>query len=80
MNKNRNRVAVAFGLALRDIRRNANISQEALARIAKMDKSYPSLLERGLRTPTLGVFMDLATSCEVDPHALLNVFLEKLRP
>lgn len=78
MNNNRNQIAVAFGQALRQVRRKAGISQEAMAKAAKMDRTYPSLLERGLRTPTLGVFMDLAPVCQVTPQILLRVFIEKL--
>lgn len=45
--------ARAFGTALRDLRTARGLTQEALADAAGLDRTYPSLLERGLRTPTI---------------------------
>jgi transcriptional regulator with XRE-family HTH domain len=36
------------------------MSQEDLAAEAEFDRTYPSLLERGLRTPTLAVVFAIA--------------------
>jgi len=36
------------------------MSQEDLASEAKFDRTYPSLLERGRRTPTLTVIINIA--------------------
>jgi len=36
------------------------MSQEDLAGDAELDRTYPSLLERGLRTPTLTVIFAIA--------------------
>jgi transcriptional regulator with XRE-family HTH domain len=43
----------AFGEVLRDCRTKAGISQENLAFKVDLDRTYISLLERGLRQPTL---------------------------
>jgi transcriptional regulator with XRE-family HTH domain len=48
------RVAKAFGAVLKSTRTNAGISQEKLAELANIDRTYPSMLERGIRQPTLG--------------------------
>jgi transcriptional regulator with XRE-family HTH domain len=56
----RNIVAKAFGRVLREARRYRELSQEDLAADAELDRTYPSLLERGLRTPTLTVLFVLA--------------------
>lgn len=40
-------VLVAFGQAVREMRAERRISQEALADLAKVDRSYMSSIERG---------------------------------
>jgi ribosome-binding protein aMBF1 (putative translation factor) len=47
-------VACAFGLALRKARQEMGLSQERLSEKVGLDSTYPSLLERGLRAPSLG--------------------------
>jgi transcriptional regulator with XRE-family HTH domain len=71
MRLNRSRVALAFGEALRCERRRRGMSQEELAEACDMDRSYPSLLERGQRTPTLTVLLDLAAALKVPPERLV---------
>lgn len=50
----------AFGLALRNIRTAKGLSQEGLANEAGVDRSYVSLLERGIKSPTLRMVVRLA--------------------
>lgn len=78
MNKNRRAIALAFGAAMKDMRRELGLSQEKLAQRAKFDRTFPSLMERGLRCATLDTFMSVAESCEVPPARLFARFLEKL--
>lgn len=49
------RMATTLGLFMRNERLKACISQEELAEAIGIDRTYPSLLERGLRSPTLDV-------------------------
>jgi transcriptional regulator with XRE-family HTH domain len=51
--RRRREIAHAFGRTLRELRAERGLSQARLARLAGMDGTYPSLMERGLRTPTL---------------------------
>jgi transcriptional regulator with XRE-family HTH domain len=74
----RQKVAIAFGRVLREARRQKGLSQEALAGEADFDRTYPSLLERGLRTPTLTVIFQLAEVLEVSPASLITKTLEEL--
>ncbi len=53
-------VAVAFGGVLRAARLKHGLSQEKLAALCDFDRTYPSLLERGLRAPTLAMVFRLA--------------------
>ena len=73
------RVAAAFGQVLRRVRRERGLSQEALASGAEMDRTYPSLLERGLRHPTLTVLLRLARALTVEPAELVNRTVRALR-
>lgn len=45
-----------IGKVLRQLRRDTGITQEELARRAKIDRVYVSLLENDKSTPTLDVF------------------------
>jgi len=72
-------VARAFGATLKAARADAGISQETLAERADCDRTYPSLLERGLRQPTIGMVIDLAVALHVDPAVLVLLTIAALR-
>ena len=74
----RQKVAVAFGRVLREARKAKGLSQEELAGEAEFDRTYPSLLERGLRTPTLTVVIQLAKVLGVTAAWLVNKTLEEM--
>lgn len=42
-----------FGIFLSSLRTDKKISQEKLAELCQLDRTYISLLERGCRQPTL---------------------------
>ena len=65
----------AFGLRLRELRKEHGLSQEKLAELADLHRNYPSLLERGRANPTLLVIAALARALNVRPHKLI----EKIR-
>jgi transcriptional regulator with XRE-family HTH domain len=54
-----------FGNSLKQIRRKKHITQEDLADMAKLDRTYISLLERGLRKPSLEAIMSIAKSLDI---------------
>jgi transcriptional regulator with XRE-family HTH domain len=60
----------AFGDVLRDCRTRAGTTQENLAFRAELDRTYVSLLERGLRQPTLETLFRLAAVLEIAPTTL----------
>ena len=72
-------VAAAFGAVLKTAREGAGISQEKLAELAEIDRTYPSLLERGLRHPGLGVAIRLAVALKADPLLLVRMTLLRLK-
>ncbi len=51
-----------FGARLRKLRRDKDLSQEALAYEAKSNRTYISELERGLKSPTITTLDNLANS------------------
>jgi transcriptional regulator with XRE-family HTH domain len=72
-------VARAFGSILRAARMEAGITQEVLAERADCDRTYPSLLERGLRQPTIGIVIDIASALHLQPGALVDMTMARLR-
>lgn len=78
MESRRSRVAVAFGKVLRECRKEKGLSQEDLAGDADFDRTYPSLLERGLRTPTLTVLFAIAKVLGVPAANMVTNTLEEL--
>jgi len=63
--------ANAFGQALRHFRARQNISQERLSQESGLDRSYISLLERGLRQPSLTTLLQLAEALDVSAGELI---------
>ena len=68
----RQQVAVAFGTVLRTARDAVGLSQEQLAEAADVDRMYPSLLERGLRQPTLHMLLRLAGAVDMEPGLMVT--------
>jgi transcriptional regulator with XRE-family HTH domain len=50
----------AFGAVLRECRKKAGISQEQLAEAAGFDRSFISLVERGIQSPNIVVLLRIA--------------------
>jgi len=62
----------AFGLVLKNMRNEQSISQEQLAHICQLDRTFISLLERGKRNPTLITIFKLADGLNVKPSVLIS--------
>ena len=75
----RRQVARAFGSLLRTARNGAGLSQEKLAERANMDRTYPSLLERGLRTPSLLQLLNIGDALKVRPGMLVDMTAARLQ-
>jgi len=65
-------VQKAFGEALRQMRVSRGISQQELALESELDRTYISLLERGLRQPTITTLMGLSDALDIDPALLIK--------
>lgn len=61
----------AFGEALRQLRAERGLSQEAAALVCQLDRAYFGKLERGAKNPTLGTLWRIADGFETRPSDLL---------
>ena len=62
----------AFGRVLRNLRASRGITQEKLAFEAELDRTFISLLERGLRQPSLATIFQLSTPLGVSPTHIVK--------
>lgn len=62
----------AFGSAVRAVRSRRGVSQEALADLCGLDRTYVSGVERGVRNPTVRSLWKIATALEVAPSQLFQ--------
>lgn len=60
-----NSLSQAFGAVVRERRLAAGISQEGLAQAADLHPTYVSMVERGIRNPTLDVAQRLANALNI---------------
>lgn len=68
-----------FGQVLRQARTDCAISQQELSFRAGIHWSYVSQLERGLKSPSLGVVFRLAEALSVSPITLVAAVEEQWR-
>lgn len=62
----------AFGHVLKEIRHEKGFSQEKLAELCELDRTYISLLERGLRQPTLSTIFKLSEALGIEPDEFIR--------
>ena len=56
------KAAASFGQVVRQLREEAELSQERLGFLAKLSRVYVGEIERGEKTPTLAAIASLATA------------------
>lgn len=62
---------VAFGKRIREVRKSKGISQERLAEMAGIDRSYMGNIERGEKNITLKKAYEVCDALEVDVKDLI---------
>jgi transcriptional regulator with XRE-family HTH domain len=67
----------AFSLILREQREKQHLSQQQLALDANLDRTYISLLERGLRKPTITTIFQLSETLGIPPELFIKLVREK---
>lgn len=66
------RLARDFGNKIREIRKEKGISQESLAGLADLDRTYIGGIERGIRNPSLKNIGKIAKALKVKPKDLFD--------
>jgi transcriptional regulator with XRE-family HTH domain len=69
-----------FGLVLREHRQRAKLSQEELAFSAGFNRTFVSMLERGIRQPTLTTLFKLGKALNISPSELVAKVEENFDP
>ena len=68
----KNQVCLEFGRTVRRLRHDLGLSQEELADLANIHRTYIGGIERGERNPTLTMIVRLAETLGVPPATLLE--------
>jgi len=58
-----------FGRILQEEREAKKISQEKLAKLTGLDRTFISLIENGKRSPTLSTILKICSALEINPSA-----------
>lgn len=71
-------LAQHFGQVVRARREAAGLSQEALSKAAKLDRTFISMLERGERSPSLRTVLQLARGLKTTMSSLVTATERKM--
>lgn len=66
-----------FGKLLQEQRKAKNISQEKLAKLAGLDRTFISLIENGKRNPTFTTILKICSALEIEPSELFSIYEKK---
>lgn len=66
-------IKIKFGLKLKKIRNEKKLSQEKLAELASMDRSYISNIERGKKNISLEKINELSKALKIDISKLFEL-------
>jgi transcriptional regulator with XRE-family HTH domain len=66
-----------FGKILQEERKAKKISQEKLAKLTGLDRTFISLIENGKRSPTFSTILKLCSALEIDPSELFSIYEKK---
>ena len=67
-------IRVRFGLRVRELRIENNLSQEKLAELAEIDRTYITGIERGKRNVSITIMEKLANGLKVSLEFLMRGF------
>jgi len=69
----------AFGQILRELRGKKGFTQEKLALEANLDRTFISLLERGLRQPSLTTILNIASILKIPTSHLMDLVEDAIK-
>lgn len=65
------KIEIVFGRVLKHFRSEKRLSQEKIALLSDLDRTYISLLERGLRQPSLKTIIQLSDALGIPAAKLI---------
>jgi len=68
----KNDIKTSFGKILRTHRYQLGLSQEKLAELSDLDRTYISQIERGLKSPSIKALIALAKALQVSAYILVR--------
>ncbi len=68
----------AFGSVLCELRKGKNLSQDKISFICDLDRTYISLLERGLRQPSLTTILNLSKALGIPPSDFISLVVKRI--
>lgn len=71
MSKTLKTAQINLAANLKRLRKTAGISQEELAHLAGIDRTYASQIERAIANPSLGIICQIADALNCKPEDLL---------
>jgi transcriptional regulator with XRE-family HTH domain len=66
-----------FGKLLQEQRKAKKISQEKLAKLSGLDRTFISLIENGKRNPTFTTILKICSALEIEPSELFSIYEKK---
>jgi transcriptional regulator with XRE-family HTH domain len=66
-----------FGKILQEERKTKNFSQEKLAKLTGLDRTFISLIENGKRNPTFTTILKICSALEIEPSQLFSIYEKK---
>lgn len=69
----------AFGQVIKELRKKHNLSQEKLAELSSLDRSFISLLECGHKQPSLITLFQLAKAFNVSAAKIIALVEKKIQ-
>ena len=72
------KIIKALGVAVREQRRNLGLSQESLAELAGVHRTYIGMIERGEKNITLSNLVKMANALGLSPSDLLRLAEERI--
>jgi transcriptional regulator with XRE-family HTH domain len=65
-------IKIKFGLKIKELRKEKSYSQDKLAKLASIEKSYISNIENGNRNVSLEIMNKLAKAFEIKIHQFFD--------
>ena len=70
--------AIEFGKVLRELRKEAKLSQEQLSFEAGIERNFVSLIERGINQPSIRVIFKLASALNITASAMIYLVEQRI--